>query len=274
MSSLATMPSTKAGSETEPLLSARHLTKVFHTGGQDFRAVDNVSLDIKSGKVLGIVGESGSGKSTVARMVMRLIEPTSGQVMFEGEDLTAKSGEALRRTRRHMQIVFQNPHSALNPRDTIGSAIAEPFFVQTNIRGAELERRVEALLDIISLPRTFKYRYPHELSGGQKQRVCIARAVALEPRLLVLDEPTSALDVSVQAQIIMFLQDLRARLNLTYLFISHNLAVVRHLCDDVIVMSKGTIVESGSTDAVFKSPREAYTQQLIDSVPRIPRLCG
>ncbi|WP_201837696.1 ATP-binding cassette domain-containing protein [Microvirga zambiensis] len=273
MSSLATMLSTETGPEAEPLLSARDLTKVFHTGGQDFRAVDGVSLDVKPGKVLGIVGESGSGKSTVARMVMRLIEPSSGQIMFEGENLTAKSGEALRQTRRHMQIVFQNPHSALNPRDTIGSAIAEPFLVQTRIRGAELERRVEALLDIISLPKAFKYRYPHELSGGQKQRVCIARAVALEPRLLVLDEPTSALDVSVQAQILMFLQDLRVRLNLTYLFISHNLAVVRHLCDDVIVMSKGRIVESGSTDAVFKSPREAYTRKLIDSVPRIPRLC-
>ena len=273
MSSLAIMPTTKTGPVTEPLLSASGLTKVFHTGGQDFLAVDDVSLDIAPGKVLGIVGESGSGKSTVARMVMRLIEPTSGKIMFEGENLTAKSGEALRQTRRHMQIVFQNPHSALNPRDTIGSAIAEPFLVQTRIRGMELERKVEALLDIISLPKAFKYRYPHELSGGQKQRVCIARAVALEPRLLVLDEPTSALDVSVQAQIIMFLQDLRARLNLTYLFISHNLAVVRHLCDDVIVMSKGRVVESGSTDTVFKFPREAYTRQLIDSVPRIPRLC-
>lgn len=271
MSSLATMPSIEAAAGAKPLLSARHLTKVFHTGGQEFRAVDDVSLSVGHGKVLGIVGESGSGKSTVARMVMRLIEPTSGTVIFDGDDLTAKTGEALRRMRRNMQIVFQNPHSALNPRDTIGDAIAEPFLVQTRVRGSELDRKVEELLDIVSLPKTFKYRYPHELSGGQKQRVCIARAVALEPRLLVLDEPTSALDVSVQAQIIMFLQDLRARLNLTYLFISHNLAVVRHLCDDVVVMNKGAVVESGPTEAVFKSPRNAYTRQLIESVPRIPR---
>ena len=174
--------------------------------------------------------------------------------------------------RRHMQIVFQNPHSALDPRHTIRSALAEPFLVQTKLRGIELERRIEALLDIVSLPKAFKYRYPHELSGGQKQRICIARAVALEPRLLVPDEPTSALDVSVQAQIITFLQELRQRLNLTYLFISHNLAVVRHICDHVIVMNQGRVLEQGTTESVFAHPRNDYTRQLIDSVPRLPRL--
>ncbi|MGO4571254.1 ATP-binding cassette domain-containing protein [Microvirga sp. 2TAF3] len=272
MSSPAIMPLHKAETHEAPLLSATGLTKIFTTGGKEFRAVDDVSLDIRSGKVLGIVGESGSGKSTVARLVMRLIEPTSGTVLFDGEELTSKSGEALRLMRRHMQIVFQNPHSALNPRDTIRDAIAEPFLVQTKIRGLELERRVDALLDIVSLPKSFRYRYPHELSGGQKQRICIARAVALEPRLLVLDEPTSALDVSVQAQIITFLQELRQRLNLTYLFISHNLAVVRHLCDEVIVMNRGKVLERGITETVFKVPENAYTRQLIESVPRLPRL--
>ncbi|WP_210492709.1 ATP-binding cassette domain-containing protein [Microvirga antarctica] len=269
MSSPVTMPSPDAG--RPPLLEATGLTKVFLSGGKSFKAVDDVSLRIPQGGVLGIVGESGSGKSTVARLVMRLIEPTAGRILLDGEDLSAMSGEPLRLVRRHMQIVFQNPHSALNPRHTIRDAIAEPFLVQTQLRGIELERRVDGLLDIVSLPKAFKYRYPHELSGGQKQRICIARAVALEPRLLVLDEPTSALDVSVQAQIITFLQELRERLNLTYLFISHNLAVVRYLCDHVIVMNRGRMVEEGPTDAVFANPSEDYTRKLIASIPRLPQ---
>ena len=262
MLSPATTPSTEVKATDSSILAATGLTKVFASGGKEFRAVDDVSFSVKAGNVLGIVGESGSGKSTVARLVMRLIEPTAGTILFEGEDLTRKSGEELRRVRRHMQVVFQNPHSAL----------AEPFQVQTKLRGIELERRIESLLDIVSLPKAFKYRYPHELSGGQKQRICIARAVALEPRLLVLDEPTSALDVSVQAQIITFLQELRQRLNLTYLFISHNLAVVRHVCDHVIVMNRGKVLENGTTESVFAHPQNDYTRQLIDSVPRLPRL--
>ena len=271
MPSPATMPLTEHSGAQDAILCASGLSKIFHSGGKEFLAVDNVSLTIGVGEVLGIVGESGSGKSTVARMVMRLIEPTSGRIVFEGEDLTAKSGEELRRMRRHMQIVFQNPHSALDPRHTIRSALAEPFLIQTKVRGVELERRIDNLLDIVSLPKAFKYRYPHELSGGQKQRICIARAVALEPRLLVLDEPTSALDVSVQAQIITFLQELRQKLNLTYLFISHNLAVIRHICDHVMVMNQGKVVEQGSTRAVFASPQSDYTRQLIDSVPKLPK---
>jgi ABC-type glutathione transport system ATPase component len=257
-----------------PILSATGLTKVFVSGGKEFRAVDQVSFQVAEGGVLGIVGESGSGKSTVARLVMRLIEPTAGSILFEGEDLTLKSGEKLRRVRRQMQIVFQNPHSALDPRHTIRSALAEPYLIQTGLRGLELERRIDSLLDIVSLPKAFKYRYPHELSGGQKQRICIARAVALEPRLLVLDEPTSALDVSVQAQIISFLQELRQRLNLTYLFISHNLAVVRHMCDHVIVMNRGRVLEQGPTRSVFADPQNDYTRQLIASVPRLPKMAG
>jgi ABC-type glutathione transport system ATPase component len=272
MLSPAITPSIDVNTDDSSILSVAGLTKIFVSGGKEFRAVDDVSLSINAGDVLGIVGESGSGKSTVARLVMRLIEPTAGRIVFEGGDLTAKSGEELRRMRRHMQIVFQNPHSSLDPRHTIHSALAEPFLIQTKLRGSELERRIDALLDIVSLPKAFKYRFPHELSGGQKQRICIARAVALEPRLLVLDEPTSALDVSVQAQIITFLQELRQRLNLTYLFISHNLAVVRNICDHVIVMNQGKVLEQGTTESVFAHPQNDYTRQLIDSVPRLPRL--
>lgn len=249
----------------KPLIAVENLTRVFGSGDRAFKAVDDVSFSIAPGQVLGIVGESGSGKSTVARLVMRLLEPTSGAVRFEDTDLLALQGESLRKMRRNMQIVFQNPHSALNPRDTIGAALAEPYLVQTAVRGAELDRKIKELLDIVSLPAIFRYRYPHELSGGQKQRICIARAIALEPRLLVLDEPTSALDVSVQAQIIAFLQELQRRLNLTYLFISHNLAVVRYLCDHVAVMKQGRIVEANATQALFDAPREDYTKTLLKS---------
>jgi peptide/nickel transport system ATP-binding protein len=263
----ATMPI----SEPAPLLRASGLTKVFHArGGREVRAVDSVDFQVAAGEVLGIVGESGSGKSTIARMVLRLLEPSAGQITFDGQDITALGGEAMRRLRRDMQIVFQNPHSALNGRRTIGEAIAEPLRVQGVARGAALNAKVDRLLDLVSLPRAFRHRFPHELSGGQKQRVCIARAVGLEPRFLVLDEPTSALDVSVQAQILEFLGELRRELSLTYLFISHNLAVVRYLCDRVLVMSGGRVVEQGQVASVFANPAQAYTRTLLESVPRLP----
>jgi ABC-type glutathione transport system ATPase component len=198
-------------------------------------------------------------------MLLRLIEPTSGNVMFEGTNISGLTGEPLRKMRRHMQFVFQNPHSALNGRHTIGDAIGEPLRIQTGMSPREIEVRTEALLDIVQLPKMFKYRYPHELSGGQKQRVCIARAIALNPRLLILDEPTSALDISVQAQVLDFLQILRAELNLTYVFISHDLAVIRQVCDRTIVMKRGEIVESGETEQIFLAPREDYTRALIES---------
>lgn len=255
-----------------PLLEARGLTKVFAArGGREVRAVEGIDLALRPGEALGIVGESGSGKSTLARLVLRLIEPTAGRISFDGQDITALAGEPLRRLRRDMQIVFQNPHSALNGRRTIGEAVAEPLRVQGVARGAALAARVDRLLDLVSLPRAFRHRFPHELSGGQKQRVCIARAVGLAPRLLVLDEPTSALDVSVQAQILEVLGELRRELSLTYLFISHNLAVVRSLCDRVMVMSGGRAVEEGPTASVFANPVQAYTRTLLDSVPRLPR---
>jgi len=248
------------------LLQAIDLKKIYRSqSGTEFAAVDGISLSVKTGEIFGVVGESGSGKSTLARMLLRLIEPTSGDIVFDGQNISGLTGEPLRQMRRHMQFVFQNPHSALNGRHTIGDAIGEPLRIQTGMSRRDIEARTEALLDIVQLPKMFKYRYPHELSGGQKQRVCIARAIALNPRLLILDEPTSALDISVQAQVLDFLQQLRAELNLTYVFISHNLAVIRQICDRTIVMKRGEIVEQGDTEQIFLSPRQDYTKALIES---------
>lgn len=263
---VAAEPAEAKTSKRGNLLEAIDLKKVYRSqSGADFTAVNSISLAVKTGEIFGVVGESGSGKSTLARMLMRLIEPTSGDIIFDGQNISGLSGEPLRQMRRHMQFVFQNPHSALNGRHTIGDAIGEPLRIQTNMSRRDIEARAEALLDIVQLPKMFKYRYPHELSGGQKQRVCIARAIALNPRLLILDEPTSALDISVQAQVLDFLQELRSELNLTYVFISHNLAVIRQICDHTIVMKRGEIVEQGDTEQIFLAPREDYTKALIES---------
>jgi len=250
----------------EPLLNVNGLEKIFYLKeGRQFKAVDEVNFSVKRGETFGIVGESGSGKSTIARLILRLLPPSAGTIVFDGQDIARLDAKQLRQKRKHMQLVFQNPHSALNGRHNILDAVAEPLRIQTNMSAREREKRVEELLDIVQLPRIFKYRYPHELSGGQKQRICIARAVALNPKLLVLDEPTSALDVSVQAQIIDFLNELRQELNLTYIFISHDLAVIRHICDRVMVMQSGRIVEQGTIEAIFDNPHQTYVQQLIAS---------
>ncbi|MCY4351269.1 MAG: ABC transporter ATP-binding protein [Thiotrichales bacterium] len=231
------------------------------------RAVNGVSLKIARGEAVGLVGESGSGKSTVGKAALRLVDATGGAVLLDGEDITRLGRADQRPLRRKAQMVFQDPHSALNPRMTVLRSVAEPLILHSDVRGTARWRRVAELLEIVGLGRQFLYRYPHELSGGQKQRVCIARAIALNPALLVLDEPTSALDVSVQAQILEFLKALQKEMGLTFLFISHNLAVVRYLCARVAVMYLGRIVEEGATEDVFNAPRHPYTEALLSAVP-------
>ena len=238
------------------------------TNGQVVRAVDGVSLNLKPGETVGLVGESGSGKTTVGKAVLRLVEATSGKILVGDVDVRQANRKALKTLRRKAQIIFQDPHSSLNPRMTVRRAVAEGLILNTRLRGEELRRKVAGVLISMGLPPQFHDRYPHEISGGQKQRVCIARALILDPDLLVLDEPTSALDVSVQAQILSALKDLRTtRPTLTQLFISHNLAVVRFLCDRVAVMYLGKIVEEGTVEDVFNDPRHPYTCALLSAVP-------
>jgi ABC-type glutathione transport system ATPase component len=234
-------------------------------------AVDGVSLAVAEGESLGIVGETGSGKSTLARMMLNLLEPTSGVVRYRGEDVTHARGARLQALRRERQLVFQDPSGSLNPRRTIGSALADPFAIHGLLPDrAERARRVAGLLEQVGLEPAHASRYPHELSGGMRQRVGIARAIALGPRLLVADEPVSALDVSIQAQILTLLRELRRELGLTLVLIAHDLAVVRHMCERVAVMHRGRLVEAGSVEEVYRAPREAYTRELLAAVPRIP----
>ena len=231
------------------------------------KAVNGISLNIDQGDSLGLVGESGSGKSTIGRAILRLNTVTEGTIRLQGMNVTQAGRTEQEILHRKVQMVFQDPHSALNPRMPILRSVSEPLVLHTKIRGVELRKRVTELLEIVGLQSQFLYRYPHELSGGQKQRVCIARALALQPELLVLDEPTSALDVSVQAQILEFLKMLQREQNLTYLFISHNLAVIRYICNRVAVMYLGKIVEEGETEQVFSNPQHPYTKVLLEAVP-------
>jgi oligopeptide transport system ATP-binding protein len=234
-------------------------------------AVDGVTLDVREGESLGIVGETGSGKSTLARILLNLLEPTSGVVRWRGEDVTHARGARLAELRRARQLVFQDPSSSLNPRKTVGAAIADPFAIHGLLpERAARARRVAELLEQVGLEPALANRYPHELSGGMRQRVGIARAVALGPRLLVADEPVSALDVSIQAQILTLLRELRRELGLTLVLISHDLAVVRHMCERVAVMHEGRLVEVAPVEELYRAPREAYTRELLAAVPRIP----
>ncbi len=249
-----------------PLVLATDLVKQFGSS----RVVDGVSLSIQRGETLGLVGESGSGKSTVARMLLRLIEPTAGSVHFAGEDVLAASPARLRALRQRMQIVFQDPYAALNPRMRVRHIVAEPFAIHGGYGRDQVHARVLELLASVGLEPDALDRFPHEFSGGQRQRINIARALALKPEFLVLDEPVSALDVSVGAQVVNLLRELQRTHGLTYLFISHSMPLVRYLCERVAVMQRGRLVEVGPALEVCDHPREAYTQQLIAATPEMP----
>jgi len=253
---------------SDNLLELYELTKVFHgTNRVHVRAVDGVSLDIVEGESFGLLGESGSGKSTLARLIPRLIEPTSGEIRFNQVDLRTLSNRQMGAVRKEIQIVFQNPFSSLNPRMTVRQLIAEPLIVHQRISGPALDDRVRRMLGLVGLGSEQLNRFPHEFSGGQRQRIGIARALILEPRLLILDEPTSALDVSVQAQVLNLLLDLQKKLGLTYLLISHDLSVIRYMCDRIALMYLGKIVEQGNASQIFKSAQHPYTQALLQDVP-------
>jgi ABC-type oligopeptide transport system ATPase subunit len=255
------------------LLEVRHLVKEFSRSRGWFsprsvvRAVDDVSFTIEEGETFGLVGESGSGKTTTGRCILRLIEPTSGEVRFKSEDVLGFSKSRLRQARRDMQIVFQDPYSSLNPRMRVGDIVEEPLIIHRIGSKPERRARVAELFDLVGLDPSQLARYPHQFSGGQRQRIGLARALALNPSLVIADEPVSALDVSVQAQVINLLMDLQERLKLTYLFIAHDLRLVRHICSRVAVMYLGRIVEMGETDALFAAPAHPYTRALLSAIP-------
>ncbi len=240
---------------------------VFQRHVGDIKAVDGLTFDIHQGETLGLVGESGCGKSTTGRAILQLHRPTKGKVVFGDDNLVELKGESLRRMRRRMQMIFQDPYASLNPRMTVGSIISEPLEVHQLARGKELQERVQGLLEIVGLNPYFVNRYPHEFSGGQRQRIGVARALALHPEFIVADEPISALDVSIQAQIINLLEDLQSEFGLTYLFIAHDLSVVRHISDRIAVMYLGKLVELTDSETLYENPKHPYTEALLSAVP-------
>ncbi len=265
-----------------PLLEASHLVKTFHTGqsalggraSRRVRAVNDVSLTINAGETLGLVGESGSGKSTLGRMLLRLIEPDSGAVRFDGHDVLAAGGTELRRLRRDMQIIFQDPFGSLDPRMRVQEIVCEPFAIHGSEDGRTRQERASEAMRAVGLDASALRRYPHEFSGGQRQRIGIARALVLRPRFIVADEPVSALDVSVGAQIVNLLKQLQREFQLTYLFISHSMPIVRYLADRIAVMQHGEIVEIGSTEQITNAPSHAYTRTLLAATPEMESRLG
>ncbi len=260
----------------ENILEVRNLKKhfrikngFFHRDAGAVKAVDGVSFTLKKGETLGLVGESGCGKSTLGRTLIRLYEPTEGSILFKGQDFCQVKGSQLRQLRRHIQLIFQDPYASLDPRMTIGQILMQPMEIHNLHAPKERLDRARELLELVGLRPTHIDRYPHEFSGGQRQRISIARAIALEPELIIADEPVSALDVSIQAQILNLLKDLQDKFKLTFIFISHDLKVIEHFCDRVSVMYLGRIVETATRDEIYENPRHPYTQALFSSIPQV-----
>lgn len=251
----------------QPMIQLDHLKKYFKTGGGMLHAVDDVSLSINKGETMGIVGESGCGKSTLGRTILHLYEATDGKISFEGRDITHVNGAQLKALRKEMQLIFQDPYSSLNPRKTVEQTLREPLMLHTKMSRAELDKRTEELMDLVGIDRQLRLTYPHELDGGRRQRVGIGRALALKPKFIVCDEPVSALDVSIQAQVLNLLMDLQDEMGLTYMFITHNLAVVRHISTNITVMYLGQLVESCETDELFEHTLHPYTKALLSAIP-------
>ncbi|MDR1732720.1 MAG: ABC transporter ATP-binding protein [Synergistaceae bacterium] len=267
----ATMSGVKPENDAESLLQVRHLKKYFDTPRGKLHAVDDVSFEIRRGGTLGLVGESGCGKSTTGRALLRLTEPTDGEVLFEGQNILTLSLDEMRKKRRDLQIIFQDPFSSLDPRMSVAQIIAEPLTVNGVLRGRALSEKVQELMNVVGLSRRLTSAYPHELDGGRRQRVGIARALALTPKFIVCDEPVSALDVSIQAQILNLMKTIRKQMNLTYLFITHDLSVVYHFSDEIAVMYLGRIIEKASSEELFTNPLHPYTEALLSAIP-VPSL--
>ncbi len=249
------------------LIEVQHLKKYFKTNSGMLHAVDDVSFGIPRGATMGVVGESGCGKSTLGRTMIHLLESTDGKILFEGEDVTHISRKELRRFREKVTIIFQDPYSSLDPRFTVEKIIREPLLIAGKYSKAEIERKVDELMEMVGIDPRFSCAYPHELDGGRRQRIGIARALALDPKFIVCDEPVSALDVSIQAQVLNLLQDLQQSRHLTYMFVTHNMSVVRHISDNVCVMYLGQLVETAETEAVFEKPMHPYTKALLSAIP-------
>ena len=249
------------------LVEVKNLKKYFRTSGGDLHAVDDVSFGIPKGSTLGVVGESGCGKSTLGRTIIHLLESTGGQIFFEGKDVTHVKGRELKKFRENAQIIFQDPYSSLNPRFTVKETILEPLLLSKRFSRGELDAEADRLMDLVGIDRRLVLSYPHELDGGRRQRVGIARALALNPKFVVCDEPVSALDVSIQAQILNLIQDMQDKYDLTFMFITHNLSVVRHVSDDICVMYMGNLVEKSPAKELFLHPLHPYTKALLSAIP-------